>query len=358
MFGPLVVLAAAIAWPGAAHAQEPSGDRGTDGRWVVASLPQVDLWYHGLAVVGFQGFGPLDYYDRGYAERVRAEKERQGVFPTALDGNASRFRAAFERDSTFEVLHFLPLYFASAGRAAMLEALRAVAGGADPASATDPTARFGASVAAMLLTRPAQRELLVEFVDALEEEWDSFYSEYWTGITAANMESFRRIQAEWDGRFAPALAAYQSNVNLQRGAIIVSAALGEDGRIFEGDENDPRDNLVAVRLRSDAPDASLYSAVREMCYPVVRRALVASEVDRRDRVSAERESSRAAVRCGAMLLERVAPQLANGYMQSFPSLAPAEAEPEEVTQEFLRAYPIDPSLELALRTELERVAGV
>ena len=62
--------------------------------WAVRSAAHVDLWYHGLAVVGFEGFSPLPLYSPEYAERIRRAKEAQGVYPTTLDRLRSYFRVA------------------------------------------------------------------------------------------------------------------------------------------------------------------------------------------------------------------------------------------------------------------------
>ena len=53
--------------------------------WRTILLPQVDLWYHGLATAEFQGPASDDFYDPAYALRLRDEKQRAGVLPTRLD---------------------------------------------------------------------------------------------------------------------------------------------------------------------------------------------------------------------------------------------------------------------------------
>lgn len=321
--------------------------------WSVASLPHVDLWFHGLAVTGYEGFGPLRFYDEAYAASVRGAKQELGVYPTALDEQAARFRDAFENDSTFEVFHFLPLYFAGATRRAMLSALETVSRARGTVQIEDATVRFGASVAATVLTSPEQREVLGDFVGALQEEWEAFFNVHWADASRQNLETLSAVQNGWDSVLGPKLASYLSTEVLERGLIIAAPPLGPEGRIFEGDPANPNDNIVAVRLRAGHTDLTLFSAVREMCYPVVRRALESSGVEGRDRVAAERQSSRTAVRCGAMLLERLAPELVQRYQAAFPTLAPSGAGAEELKQEFLRAYPIDPGIEAALARELE-----
>ena len=327
--------------------------------WTVVSLSHVDLWYHALAIIGYEGFGPLTLYDPGYAGRIRREKESLGVYPTELDRKVTRFRAAFARDSTFEVLHFLPLYFASATRGGMFAALKSLAREQGTPRAAEPASRFGTSAIAAVLTRPAQRELLAELVDALEIEWRTFYRDYSTRLTLEHQDAIETLQRGWDESLGPGLSRYLADVYLDRGLILVSQALGSDGRIFEGDPRNRGDNIIAVRFSpaSAQLDATLHSVVREMCFPLVRRVLRRYIANRPDRVSAERENSRSAVRCGALLLERAAPERLVDYRKSFISAENTPgSEADELERQFESAYPLDPKMEKGLLAEI-RVAG-
>jgi hypothetical protein len=121
-----------LAPAGGAVGQEPAApnatpDPQTDVRWVLTGSPHVDLWYHGVAVVGFEGIGPLPLYDPEYADRVRSARAESGASSSPLEANRDRFAMAFARDNLFEFLHFLPLYFAFSNRVAMWDAIRTVA---------------------------------------------------------------------------------------------------------------------------------------------------------------------------------------------------------------------------------------
>lgn len=345
----LLILASAIASlsavPAAAHAQDPGGDEVTR-RWIVGRAPQVDLWYHGLALIGYEGFGVLPMYDPGYAERVAAARAERGDPPSALVTGASRFRLALARDSIFEVFHFLPMYFASSSPQGTFEALRAVANSTGSPVVNDPSARFGASATAYVLRDADERRVLGEFVDALEDEWNVFFAAYSRELVAGEAERAGRFQQRWDEAFQPALQPYLSAYRLDGGVILVSPALGSEGRIFQGDPNNPVDNVVAVGFRDgNVPDGELFGVVRELCFPLVRVAIDAAGAGG-DRVAAERSSSRAAVRCGALLLEQYLPALADGYRRSFTGIEGGDAA--IVQRAFSETYPLDANLERAL----------
>ena len=338
-------LASVMVNPTAATAQETATDEVTR-RWIVGRAPHIDLWYHGIAVIGYEGFGVLPLYDPDYADRVAAARAERGNPGSALVANAAALRRAFSRDSIFEVFHFLPMYFASSSPEGMFEALRAVANSTGTPVVSDPSARFGASATAYVLQDPDQRRVLGEFVDALEDEWNTFYSSYSRELVAEESERAGQFQQRWDDVFQPALRPFLTGSRLDGGIILVSPALGAEGRIFQGDPGNPVDNVVAVGfLDGGTPDAELYAVVRELCFPVVRRAIEVVGVSG-DRVAAERSSSRAAVRCGALILEQYLPSAADGYRRSFTGIRDGDAA--IVTRAFTEAYPLAPALEQAL----------
>src|SRR6266508_390841 len=59
--------------------------------WTVARSASADLWFHGLAVSGFTGFGALPLYATGYADSVPRARRAAGT-TTPLDAGARRFR--------------------------------------------------------------------------------------------------------------------------------------------------------------------------------------------------------------------------------------------------------------------------
>lgn len=331
------------------------GQTGTRDSWRVLPLPHVDLWYHGLAVAGFDGSGPDPLYDPSYPARVRAVKEDLGVYPSGLDRNAPGFLAAFQADSAFELLHFVPLYFASAGPDRMLEALTQVAE-TGQAQVEDPVAQFGAGIVAQLLPEDRQREVLLQFTAALSEEWTTWFQDAWTRSVLDRRVDLAALQSAWDERFAGPLAPYLAQHQMDQGALIVSPQVGLEGRIFSGSPADRTDNLVVVHLPAagEPADAALHYAVREMCFPAARAAMQEAGPMPSDRLTASARATRAAVRCGELLLERLAPSEAAGYRRSFVP-ATAAATDASTREAFHRAYSVDAALEASLRAAIESV---
>ena len=353
--GAIGLLFAVLAHPLGAEVPSSQGGSGT---WVVRSEPHIDLWYHALAVVGVEGLGALPMYESGYPARIRMAKEAKGVYPTPLDRIAGRVRSAVQRDPAFEVLHFLPVYFAGSGRLEMMEALQAVAvqrSGVPSIGAS--RARFGATAVASVLTSPEQRAILGELVQALGQEWDLFYGEYWQGQLEEGRGSVGALQDRWSRDFLPSLDPFLRRVSLDGGVLLLSPPVGPEGRVFAGDPGNRHDNVVVVGIASEdsGADEPLFAAVREICFPAVRRALDRVELEFSSRAQGDETSSWAAVRCGEALLERYLPERLSSYRESALRLRGNEWEGRGEAEDALRAaFPIDLQLERALIEEINR----
>jgi len=311
--------------------------------WLIRSAAHVDLWYHGLAVVGFDGFAPLPLYAPDYAAHIRSVKEAQGLYPTTLDLLRSYFRIAFAADSSFEIFHYLPLYFGSADPDSMLIALGAAARGEAPEE-------MGARVMFEVLKKKSQREIAGQFIAALEEEWRVFLRAHREAESTTRDAYLAAVEQQWQEHMEPALSGFLNDRRFDRGTVLASPPVGPEGRILLNEPDALGDNTVVVGmpLALDDPRLVLFGAVREFCYPVASREVSRLGVHSGDRVTTERLKSRAAVRCGAMLLDVRAPELAPNYRDAY--VRAARLDPDQVP--FEDAFPVDPQLLKDVRREL------
>ncbi|HTJ22378.1 MAG TPA: hypothetical protein VL383_08275 [Gemmatimonadaceae bacterium] len=298
--------------------------------WTVARDPFVDLWFHALATVGYEGFGPLALYDVRDAERTRVEKRSMGV-STTLDRKAVELRAAFAADSAFEILHFVPLYFAGQDPDRALASLRRALERTN--APDDATARL--IVSSLPLAR--EQANFRTFVDAVDDEWKSFLRQSRALHSVDDARSARELQLAWESRFARPLAWYLDAMGLTRGTIIVSPAVGSEGRIVRDADGSA---VVAVSsARRNTTIAPLLMSVRELAFPLLDR--LHTRPDRPARVAAARARDAAAVRAGALILDASDTVLATEYRRLFLDLAGSRT--------FESAYPIDISAEAELR---------
>ena len=317
-------------------AQQPPAARPATG-WTVARDPFVDLWFHSLAVVGYEGYGPLGLYDARYAERVRDAKT-QAHLTTTLDRRAADFRRLFAADSAFEVLHFLPLYFVGREPSLVLSALR-TAVRETPRNAPASSLTSAANVIAAALPTQQERATLASLLDAVDDEWNTFLRADRSSRVADDRRAVRDLQSTWDDRFARSLDGYLGAMGITRGTILISPAVGAEGRIVR-DPNGMAIVVVAPGRAVAGDNTVLLRVVRELAFPLLdqlRTPLVAPTT----RVAAERARDAAAVRAGAIILDSVDKSLAAEYRRLFLDAIGGRA--------FDAAYPISNETEVELR---------
>lgn len=293
----------------------PHEPRGVEG-WTIGDDAFADLWFHCLAVIGYRGGGALSLYDPRYAVRVRARKAAAGA-STALDANASTLRAAFDADSAFELLHFVPLYFLGRDPALVLSELeRAFAeddarAGRPRVPAVSPAARAVAAA----LPSASERAALTAFLRAAGDEWRRFLGDRRGELARFDASSRAGLLESWRDTILPAIASGLPPADGAHGTLIIVPALGAEGRIVRGIGDGP---IVAVGQGASGSDpaAPLFAAVRELSFALVP---VAEPARARERLAAERVRDAAATAAGAALLGRRHPELAVRYRAAFPS---------------------------------------
>ena len=331
----------------------PEATRPTVGRgWVVRTDPFADLWFHGMAMLRLDGFHALPLYDAAYRSRVTGGLAAPAR-PTRLDRVARTLGATFRADSAFEVLHFVPLYVAGNDPGVVLALLHAVALGT-PAPRADPA--LGQAITAIVAALPgnARREALASFADALADEWRSGFGATYAAAARNRADTVRLLNDAWTRTFEPSVAPYLAAIGMPSGTVLVSPAIGGEGRMSVEAPSGP---IVAVGLHAagNATDAPLHATVREMAFPLVRRAMAGSGTFV-DRVYAERISDAAAVRAGAMILAASSNNLGAEFKAQYLALHdPAGFSPARDGGAFARAYPMSSALESALKTELTRL---
>jgi len=324
-------------------------------RWVFVNLSGADLWFHGMALVDPQGPGPNPLYDPAYPHEARRAKESMGIYPTALDREAGRFRDAFRRDQAMEVLHFLPLYFAGAGRIEIFEALKLLA--VQPTGiprSPGPQTALGLATIGSVLQRPEQRALLGEFVALLEAEWDTYLGAEFRRDATSRDDLLRVTQSLWDQRFQPALGSFLSGTGLPGGTVALSPALGVEGRVFSGTPQSWRDNIVAVKHPGGqgTESTAIYLLIRELSFSFSRQASEKAGVET-DPFDEEALVAKGAIRGGALLLEQSLPEEAEGFKKFFVEQGGFSVEAGKVDQAFQDAYPLSPAFLDALSEIIE-----
>ena len=345
----LAALALHIAAPASVTGQAQSARLG-EPQWIVASDASTNLWFHSLAVLRVDGPGTLPFYDTRYAERVNEEKAQRGIAPTRLDRDAVRLRRAIMADSAFELLHFLPLYLDRMSPEDLLRFLRH--------AATNPAGQEPDEVARVVrssLPSSAQRAVLVDLADAIQDEWTTFSKDAAATRAAADNARRRALQSRWDEVFAPRFADVFRVIGISRGVLLISPALGAEGRVVNlGSAG----MILAVSDWSGAPapDAPLLAAIRELCFPLLQHVAHIDDAAKAHAARSADESSRAAVRCGAQLVDARLPSAGGDYRALFLSARPGETA-AGYRERFDRRFQTDAVTLRAISREIARVTS-
>lgn len=307
--------------------------------WTI-SAPDASLaWFALLDQLNLDGAGAFPFVAHATTHRVPT-----GQTAPERSVNISALAAALHGSRHFEVLHFAPLYYPSASRAALAAALRSAA--ATPVRAPHPRAAL--VIAALTNALPADARLthLPRLAEALEQVQPD---------APPSVTQLKRWQRMLDSVFVPALAPWLHTEKLNAGTLIISPSIGAEGRLFAGTA-DRADNLVAVgAFDGDATaNAPLMAFVREICFPAVSRAMTASRSVNTSDPQNARRASLSAVRCGADLLDRFLPTQANAYRAFWLRQASSTATAEQ----FNTVFPTDPALQPMLATAMQRARAV
>ena len=318
---------ATLLWSGVVQTQPLASN------WEIKRSAAVDLWYYGLAAVNFAGPGSLSYYNPAFVNELRAERRSRGLRESPLEIEGARFGNLFRRDTAFEALHFLPLYYSADDGSQLIATLQSLTVSGNPIAPVFPTA--------------AERKTLGQFAAVLDAE-RPYLTESRARTKRVDDLVIARLDARWKSEFLPAVLPYLRELGVQRGVLLVSPALGSEGRIVR-----IRDEaVIAVGMdNSRSSTAPLFSAIRELCFPLVGR-IEALTAEAGSRVSAIDVTSRAAVRCGAMMLDISNPKLGVEYRRNYLESAPDE---RSLSRIFDERFSLTRATEASLRAEIARV---
>lgn len=342
-------------------AETPSAEPRTAGPpptagWAIRTRQQVDLWLHGYALLQ-RDTARIPFFRRGYRDRMLAERRQQGV-TTALDLNAERLTARLGANPALVNGQFAALYFASFDDLRRAVDLFIRVDG-EPRRAGSQEGAFYVALLAASFPSAADREWLRVFTQSLTEENDRFYRQYWTAAQRTQAPALAAVEALWRDNYGRKFERFLTNTQQTRGEILLSLPLDGEGRTIAATTAGP--GLVAVQFPDDAATAveALYVFAHEAVIQVISTAIADNVTPSEQRSGvADRYAAHGAVRGGALLLERIAPELVVGYMRYYLRAAgvsiAAAADPRSA---FIAAFPLPELIISAATRQLEVVLG-
>jgi hypothetical protein len=315
----------------------------------------VDLWLHGYAMLQADT-ARVPLFRRGYRDRMAALRRERGV-STQLDANTERLRARLASNPALVNGQFVPLYFGTWEdmRRLVDVFLQAQGNPQNIGNVQDPGLRLGLSVLGGSFPSAADREWLRLFVQSLDDERQRFYAAYWRAERNARAAVYTAVDSLWRTRYRARLDRYLTNTRLENGEFILSMPLNGEGRTITLGQ---RQNAVAVGFpeTADAAIEAIYVFAHEIVSTVASVAITDHTTPAEQRSGAAAQySAHAAVRGGALLLQRTAPELVSGYMRYYLRSAGSNASASEAA--FNAAFPLPQAIHEAIVRQLDVVLG-
>jgi hypothetical protein len=321
--------------------------------WPVKTREHVDLWLHGFAMLQ-EDTTFVPFFKRGYSTNMIVLKNRANVV-TQLDANRDRLRARLAANPQLVNAQFVPLNFSSwAEMAPTIDLFIRAAG--DPRSASSQQQAAAIAFLAAYFPTAADRDWLRLFAQSLTDENDKFYHSYWGQQQRERRNVLDLVDTLWQGKYRPRIQRFLNNTQQAQGEVLLSLPLDGEGR---SQTNGKQSNVFTVTFPERPNDAveAIYVISHEAVSGIAATAVRDNITPEQARSGiGERYQSAAAVRGGALLLQRTSPELLDGYMRYYLSSvnrAPG-ANPQAT---FIATFALPDTIRDALTRQLDVVLG-
>ena len=296
----------------------------------------------------------VPYFRLDYRDAVSVARRQSGA-TSLFDANRERLRQRTTDNPALTSAQFVGLYFASWEDLQQgVERFLRDNGNIDAARTTEMRRMY--ATLATYFPSSADRDWLRIFVQSLEDERTRFFTTYWRQQQQARAPVQATIESQWNGGTGMAIGRFLTASNQRRGTIVLSTALGGEGCTLNVGRGD---NIMAVTfpLSGEDPREAFFVAAHEAVGTVSNQVVRdnSSAADERSGESA-RWSSLAAVRGGALMLERVAPELADGYRRYYLRLARQPVN-GDIVQRFASTFAIPDPIRVALERQIALILG-
>ncbi len=324
-----------------------------DAVWPIKTREHVDLWLHGFALLQ-EDTTFVPFFKRGYSTNMIVLKNRANVV-TQLDANRDRLRARLALNPQLVNAQFVPLTFASWADLSQAVDLFTRAQGDPRAASSQEQANAIAFLAAYFQTG-ADRDWLRLFVQSLNDESSKFYHTYWVQQQRERSNVLELVDTVWQRTYRPRIQRFLNNTQQARGEILLSLPLDGEGRSLSSGK---QANILTVSFPDRPNDAieAIYVIAHEAVGGIASVA-VNDNITPEQRRSGlgERYQSSAAVRAGALLIQRTSPEILDGYMRYYLRSVnrPVGAS---VQATFLSTFALPDTIRDALVRQLDVVLG-
>jgi hypothetical protein len=353
----IAMILASCASAGGGGGTVPSGPGPTNQTssvvWPVKTREHVDLWLHGFALLQ-EDTTFVPFFKRGYTTNMTVLKNRANVL-TQLDANRDRLRARLTANPALVNAQFVPLSFSSWADLSQAVDMFVRANG-DPRAASSQQQASAIAFLAAYFPTSADRDWLRLFTQSLNDESTKFYHSYWTQQQRERSNVLDLVDTLWQRTYRPRMQRFLNNTQQASGEILLSLPLDGEGRSLT---NGRQSNTLTVTFPDRPADAAeaIYVIAHEAVSAIASTAVTDNITPEQKRTGVgERYQSSAAVRGGALLLERTSPELLDGYMRYYLASVNRPVG-SNVQSTFTTAFSLPDTIRDALTRQLDVVLG-
>jgi hypothetical protein len=278
-------------------------------QWPVRTFEHVDLWLHGFAMIQ-DDTTLVPFFRRGYKAEMNDLKRRANV-TTQLDANIANLRNRFAQNPRLVNAQFVPLYFASLDELTQAMDLFDRADGDPQRASSQEMASLIQLLAGYFPTAP-DRAWARLFVQSIRDENTRFYRAYWDQQQRERAPVLTAVETQWN-TYRARLEKFLNNTSQAGGEVILSLPLDGEGRTLTAGKQQ-NSTAVTFPLRSSDAVEAIYVIAHEVVGQIVQTAVSDNVTPTDTRAGlTDRYLAAGTVRGGALLLQKVAPELVAGY---------------------------------------------
>ena len=320
-------------------------------QWPVKTREHVDLWLHGYAML-MNDTTKVPYFRRGYRDEMVVMKNQSRI-TTLLDTNRETLARRLSTHPQLVGTQFLALYF---GRWSDLrEVIDLFLQAEGDVSRVPEGARPYVGLVAGNFPSRADRDWLRLFMTSLEDESSRFYRGYWVGEQRSRDGVLARVDSLWQQRHRAQFQRLLNNTQQATGDFLLSLPLNGEGRTIKVGSL----NIIAgtFPLREQDAIEAIYVFIHEAAGAIANTAVSDNITPAEQRAGlGDRYSSAGLVRGGAAVLEKIAPELLEGYARYY--LRSAGVNPgADVRAQLAAEFALPATIMDAIRRQVDIVLG-
>lgn len=274
---------------------------------------------------------------------------------TALDGNRATLASRLETSPQYLQAQFLPFEFGS-WEEMKLAADRFLQFEGEPRRARDQNTANRVALFASIFSTPADREWLRLFVASVQDENSRWFAAEHQRNSRERASVISAVDSLWSQHYRAKFERFLNNTSQRNGELVLSLPIGGEGRTGNGPQ---RQTIVAVTWPGRTEDATeaLLVFAHEITGTLVGGVVTdnTTPAEKREGLS-DRYVSSGQTRAGAILLEKVAPELVEPYMRYYLGQAGARVD-GSVSGSFSRTFALPKAISDGLLRQIEIVLG-